>query len=107
MPPRYAEVVLRPILTRRWVLNPVEVRLGAEVERAAAGGGRRHEAFVEVVDGELAVLRCGFDHGRFPALIEEIDPPLGIDRRGGVVAAEPLAPDLFAALRFHTSSHRS
>ena len=43
--------------------------------------------------------------GLLPVFVEEIDPASGKDRRGRVLAGQPLLPDRFAGFGFDARSH--
>src|SRR5271170_8253114 len=70
------------------VFDPVEVGLGADVKGAASGGGRGHQAVVQVVGRDDFAGVAGLDHGASAFLIEEIKPSVGLDGRGLVTAAD-------------------
>ena len=75
------------------LLDAVQVRLRAYQQRLARNGRRGHAAGVETVGGqELELPAVGQDDG-LAVLVEDVDPAIGPDGRGGVVAADPLVPE--------------
>ena len=79
--------------------DAVEVGLGPEEEGFAGDGGRGHEPVGEGVGGQDLEGAAGFEDGGGACLAEEVEPTVGVNRRGGVFAPDPLRPDELAGGR--------
>ena len=65
----------------------------AEEEGFAGYGRGRHEAVTELVFSELFEFAIGGDDRSLAFFAEEIDPPFGCNRCGGVIAANTFVPN--------------
>src|ERR1035441_3006224 len=72
--------------------NPVKVCPGSQVEGVAGGRGRSHEALSEGVCCQDFEGAARLEDGGRALLAKEIQPPIGVDRRTCVLAANVLRP---------------
>src|SRR5262245_11891355 len=75
------------------------MRSGSQVERLARDSWRGQETFIEAIFRQRLESSSRADHGGLSVFAEEPDFSVGVYRRGGVFASDPLLPDQFPALR--------
>src|SRR5262245_66175705 len=75
------------------------MRPGSQVERLARDSRRGQETFIEVIFRQRFESSSRADHGGLAVLAEEPDFSVGVNRRGGVFASDPLLPDQLSVLR--------
>src|SRR5213083_1883738 len=82
------------------IFNPVEVCLRAEVKRVVEGCGRGHEAVWQSVLADLRKFPTRFDDNGFALFAADVDIPVGVNGRRGVISTDAFAPDFNSGFGF-------